>query len=549
MTCDVLVAGAGMAGLTAAAYCARAGLDVIVCEKTARTGGLVGSFTRNGFTFDAGLRAIEDSGILLPLLAQLDLDVPLVKSPVTLGIGDRILPVETRESLSAYRDMLVGLYPQNTADIDAILADIRRIMRDMDVLYGIENPIFKDIPGDRDYLFHTLLPWMGRFLAAIGRINRMQMPVEAYLEGRTDNRSLIDIIAQHFFRGTPAFFAMSYFSLYLDYQYPLGGTGALPDALTRYCRAHGVRFMLEREIVSIHPLERVATAADGSRFTYGKLIWTADQKALYRAVEADALPDGPLVRRVLDRRKLLRDLRGSDSVLSLFLSLDQHPDTFRAISAGHFFYTPDPAGLGSVHREELTHLLAMLDTAPPEETRAMILEWVRRCAARTTYEISIPVLKDPTLAPPGKTGLIASILIPFPLCLHADQAGWYDAFRTHCAECMIQALSGSIYPGLAGWEIDRFILTPLSVARTFGNTDGAITGWSFTNRVMPAITRIQQVSHSERTLLPDVHQAGQWTYSPAGMPMSILTGKIAADRVVKDLHRRKRGWTHSGKPC
>ena len=540
MTCDVLVAGAGMAGLTAAAYCARAGLDVVVCEKTARTGGLVGSFTRDGFTFDAGLRAIEDSGILMPMLSQLGLEVPFMKSPVSLGIGDRILPVETRDSLVAYRDMLVGLYPENTADIDAILADIRKIMRDMDVLYGIENPLFKDIPGDREYLVHTLLPWIGRFLVTIGRINRMQTPAESYLETRTGNRSLIDIIAQHFFRDTPAFFAMSYFSLYLDYRYPLGGTGALPEALTRYCREHGVRFVMENELTAIHPLAREATTTDGSRFAYGKLIWTADQKALYRAVDTEALPDGPLRRQVLDRRALLRDLKGSDSVFSLFLSLDRHPDTFRAISAGHFFYTPDPAGLGSIHREELDRLLATLDTAPSGETQPRILEWIRRCAALTTYEISLPVLKDPTLAPPGKTGLIVSILLPYDLCRHAEATGWYEAFRNHCADCMIDALSHSVYPGLRDWIIDRTTLTPLSIARTFGSTDGAITGWSFTNPVMPAVAKMQQVSRTERTLLPDVHQAGQWAYSPAGLPMSILTGKIAADRVVKDLKRRRR---------
>ena len=38
---DVLVVGAGMAGLTAAAYSVKAGLKVLVCEKEEKTGGLV----------------------------------------------------------------------------------------------------------------------------------------------------------------------------------------------------------------------------------------------------------------------------------------------------------------------------------------------------------------------------------------------------------------------------------------------------------------------------------------------------------------------------
>ena len=32
---------------------------------------------------------------------------------------------------------------------------------------------------------------------------------------------------------------------------------------------------------------------------------------------------------------------------------------------------------------------------------------------------------------------------------------------------------------------------------------------------------------------PSIFQAGQWTYSPAGLPISILTGKLASDSVLK----------------
>ena len=31
------------------------------------------------------------------------------------------------------------------------------------------------------------------------------------------------------------------------------------------------------------------------------------------------------------------------------------------------------------------------------------------------------------------------------------------------------------------------------------------------------------------------YQAGQWTYSPSGLPIAILTGKLAADQVTKEL--------------
>jgi len=71
-----------------------------------------------------------------------------------------------------------------------------------------------------------------------------------------------------------------------------------------------------------------------------------------------------------------------------------------------------------------------------------------------------------------------------------------------------------------------------------GSSDGAITGWAF-QESMPVINKIQNSAGSVFTPLPSVYQAGQWTYSPAGVPMSILTGKLAADQVLKKLKKHK----------
>ncbi len=101
----------------------------------------------------------------------------------------------------------------------------------MDVLYGLENPVIKDIWKDKKFIFQKLLPWLPKFLLTIRKINRMKMPVEEYLETIVNDASLRDIISQHFFKNTPTFFALSYFSLYLDYFYPKGGVGKLAEAV------------------------------------------------------------------------------------------------------------------------------------------------------------------------------------------------------------------------------------------------------------------------------------------------------------------------------
>jgi phytoene dehydrogenase-like protein len=78
----------------------------------------------------------------------------------------------------------------------------------------------------------------------------------------------------------------------------------------------------------------------------------------------------------------------------------------------------------------------------------------------------------------------------------------------------------------------QFSFTPIDIEKRVGSFGGAIVGWSFEKKI-PVVHKIQQSTKSVLTPIPNIFQAGQWSYSPAGVPMSILTGKIAADRVSK----------------
>ena len=530
---DLIVVGGGMAGLTASAFAARAGHSVLLCDKEATLGGLIHSFVRDGFTWDAGIRALEDSGIIFPMLESLGISVEFVRSPVSLGIEDRVISVESPQNLADYEALLKHFYPDSSSDVARIIKAIQRVMKHMDVLYGVENPAFKDLRHDRDYVFKKLLPWLGRFVLTIGKINRMGMPVEEYLETLSSSRPLIDIIAQHFFKRTPAFFALSYFSLYLDYVYPLGGTGALPRAMEAYCVDKGVDIRKGTRITAVDPVGHTVTDQTGTVYSYRKLVWAADLKTLYRVADIDALRKEEARKKARDRAAALEAASGGDTVFTLYLAVDIEPGWFAAKSNGHFFYTPSRKGVGRGIYKELEAILAPASADGVTRFRQKAEEWIERYIGSTTLEISIPVLKDPTLAPAGKTGLIISVLFDYALCDAARACGWYDELKTFAEECLIAGLDATIYPGLRNAVRDRFSYTPLSIARVVGSSEGAITGWAFSGSAMPAVNRMQNVSRSVLTALPDIYQAGQWAYSPSGLPIAILTGKLAADRAMK----------------
>lgn len=524
---ETIVVGGGIAGLTAAVYQAKAKKKVLLIEKNKELGGLVNSFSHNGFHFDAGVRALESAGIIFPMLEDLDIQLDFVKSPVSVGIGKDILHIENLESLNQYKKLLKKIYPGSDQEIDKTVKIIRKIMKNMDVLYGVENPVFKDLKKDTKFIFKKLLPWLPKFLFTVGKINRMNMPVEGFLDTIIKNPSLKDIISQHFFKNTPTFFALSYFSLYLDYFYPKGGVGKLADALKNKILEFGGEIKIETAVTEVLALEHLIKDLEGNSYQYNNLIWAADLKTLYKNTDTSGLaPD--IKTKFEDTKKSMLKTRGSDSVFSLFLEVDEPLDSFRQIANGHFFYTPSNMGLGKTHREDLRALLDNWENVEKKD----VLDWLDKFTRLNTYEISIPGLKDPDLVPSGKTGMIVSFLSEYDLFKKVHESGWYDEFNKELQNRVLKVLTDSIYPMLKDKIIGSFNFTPISYQNRIGSSEGSIVGWSFENP-LPVVHKIHIADRSVFTPIPSIFQAGQWAYSPAGAPMSILTGKLASDRVLR----------------
>ena len=525
----IIVVGGGISGLTTATSLVKRGVNVLLIEKNDSCGGLVNSFTHEGFLFDAGVRAIENAGMIKPMLKELDIDLTLFPSKVSLGLEDEVINVETEDSVDDYEQLLKRFYPESRDDVEKVIGVIKKFDEYMKVLFGSDSPFFKDAKRERKYFFTTFISWIFRFLATGMAVMRMRMPVENFLHKLMNDESLIDIISQHFFIGTPAFFAMSYFSLYTDYFYPKGGVGQIPHKLEETFVTLGGKLEKNANITAVDVKKRQIIDQNNREYSYDRLIWCADLKYLYRIVKTDGLPSN-LSEKIMSEKRNILSKKGAESVFTLFLGIDQDPEVYRKISYGHFFYTPSRKGLGSLQREDLKKMLASWDTITKDD----VFEWLRKFCRLNTYEISLPVLNDPQAAPPGKTGIIASFLMDYELTKRITDDGWYDEFEEYIEDTMLSVLNDSIYPDLKEHLLFKFSASPLSIEKRSGSSEGAIVGWSFEEPI-PIDSGILNMKDSVRTSIPNLYKAGQWAASPAGIPTCILTAKLAADLVFKEL--------------
>ena len=517
---DIIVVGGGIAGLTAAVSLVHKGKDVLLIEKNENCGGLMNSFVRDGFRFEAGARALVNAGLVKPLIKEFALDIEILPNPITLGIEDRLLKINGEQTLYLYADVLKDMYPESKDEVDRIIRAIHEIIEDMKVLYGVDNPLF----AKKNVL--TMNPsvaaWMLKSIRTMYRIAKMDTPFEDYLDVLATNQSLKDIIGQHFFRKTPVFFALSYFALYNDYIYPKGGVGAFIQKLVEAVGARGGEIRYKTEIVCVDAQNKMLKDSAGNEYRYKKMIWAGDLKALYTMTSDEGLAKQSLGK-FRTRKQAILAHKGAESVFSVFLAVDLPPEFFHEKASGHVFYTPNRRGLGTIHTNELQALLQRWDIVQKED----LYVWLERFCHYNTFEISIPVLRDPDAAPPGKTGIIISTLFDYMLTSRIRARGWYEEFKKRVEELFIMTVSSSIYPNLKDKVLFSFSASPWSIYERVGSSEGSIVGWSFEEKI-PVVTSMFNMGSSVKTALPYVYAAGKWVYSPAGGPTAIMTGRIAA---------------------
>ncbi|MBL8058506.1 MAG: NAD(P)/FAD-dependent oxidoreductase, partial [Anaerolineales bacterium] len=234
-------------------------------------------------------------------------------------------------------------------------------------------------------------------------------------------------------------------------------------------------------------------------------------------------------------RRVISALDPRRTFLGLVDPLELEPDFVRAVQnlklrgawakvnlalAGRpqFRSAPDPAALQGT---------LVLSPSLPYLERAYDAAKYGQASEQPYLEAVLPTLADPGLAPAGRH--ILSVHVQFAP-YHLKGAGWDDQ-RAALGERVVQALAEHA-PDLPGLILERQVLTPLDLERTFGLTEGSLYHGEM---MLDQILFMRPVPGwaQYRTPITNLYLCGPGTHPGGGV--SGLPGRNAAREVLKDI--------------
>ena len=509
---DVIIIGSGIGGLTAGAYLVKKGVRVLILEQHRQPGGYLTSFKRKGFTFDGGIQACEDCGMLFSALDDIGvLDrIELKKSLFALASPDNFAPLNSVSDAADFYRGLAKVFPGQTSGINQIIHDIEAFYKVADAFCTLPNPMFRPYK-DAISIFPKWLLKHGRNLKTSPRFfSHMKIPFGEYLEQHLSDPNLIRFIRQMIYMGSPAAFALVFYYFVTDYYHPKGGFQAISDALADFIteRSGEIRYKtMVEEIIMDGSKASGVRLSDGETINAPFIVSNSDARRTFLQM----LP-GKASSESFKQQLLNTPL--SESIFTIFLGVDIAANDLPTMGCHHVYLFPDYRGSDLVKSIE-------------DET----------LYTRTPVEISIPSLHHPSMAPEGKTSII---LQSWALMDYADEwrssngkrTAKYKIFKENVASQIIKNAE-MIIPGLTEKILFKSISTPLTCERYTLNSGGATAGWTYNPRL--AFNSGAKGMKGYKTPVKNLFLVGHWTMSPGGVPAGLISGKMVSKQILKNL--------------
>jgi len=491
----VLVVGAGLGGLAAAAHLVGRGFDVTVLERDERPGGRAGVVERDGFRLDNGPTVLTMPDLLAETFAAAGADL---RDHVTLRPVDPMYRavyadgsvLHVRHGREAMTEELRSFAGPGAA------ASFGRFADWLTELYELEMPNFID--ADFDSVADLVRRWRaGSRLVRLGGFGRLGNKVASFFD---DERLQRIFGFQSMYAGVAPYEALALYAVitYMDsiagVFVPEGGMSEMGSGLAGAVDKAGATFRYGASVTRIlrngDGAVRGVELAGGERLDADMVVCNPDLPVVYRTMLGG-----------LDAPRAARRGRYSPSCLLWVAGVRGAPPDGAAHHNIHFGRQWDESFRALIHDGDVMPDPSIL--------------------------VTLHSLDDASLAPPGCSTLYA--LEPTPnldgrvdWTAHRDRAMERLRAQVAAAGYPVEVVTEEIYDPL-DWEamgMERG--TPFALAHTFRQT-GPFRPRN-TDRRVPGLVFV-----------------GSSTVPGVGVPMVLVSGKLAADRVEQFAAARRGG--------
>jgi phytoene dehydrogenase-like protein len=485
---DTIVIGAGIGGLTAAAYLIKAGLRVLVLEGNAHPGGTAYVYHRKGFTFPMGPLGFSHPELIHGTLKDLDIGKNLQLSRVHYRLRAFDLDVPLSQP---FPEMIIELSRFFHSDAEGI----QLFFKNVEDMACSKDPLYQEIPdiSALEYLRHHIRDWrLRRILGSMG--------------------------TREPYSGLPLLAAMWNLMCRKGIWYPKEGMKSFCDRLVKaVTNLQGIhQIQLGKEVLKIRvEKERVigVTLQDGTKIHSSSVISNADYKSTFmRLLNSEEIP--------LEWYQTVSNARQTGSIFQVCLGIDKNRVDLSAFEkAGRLIYRGDKERVEDKIDWDVAKLAPNL-------------------IAKQELEVSLWGREGNTLSPEG--GIVIVIRTEAEYSHFARYRSGlrrrvpeYRAYKDSLAHALIHEIDDLI-PGIEDAILVIDVSTPLTFEDQGGRSQGAVAGWSWDYDD-------SQDNHPKeliRTPIKGLYMAGYQAFSTllmGGIPTAIESGKRAASLVLEGV--------------
>ena len=489
-TDEVLVLGAGFAGLATASYLAKAGHRVRVLERHDTLGGRARKFDAEGFTFDMGPSWYWMPDVFERYFTDFGADVNEEMNLVRLDPSYTVWFDDGPLEIPAGLDALAEVFERIEKGAGQKLQDF---MAEAEVKYNIGMNKFVNKPA------HNALEFAEWQTVVDATRLSLFTSFSAFARKHFTHPKLLQIIEfPVLFLGakpedTPALYSlMNYADTCLGTWYPMGGMNEIVQAMVRVAERQGVIFQTSSEVAAILDDGDRASGVvlnNGRRIAAAAVVATGD----YHHVEQTLLP--PKWRRY-----------------------DQKYWDKRTMSPSSLLYY---VGLNT-QVPELQHHNLFFDT--PFGPHAKTIYDTNSWPDDPLFYVSAPSRTDSSVAPKGCENLF--FLIPLAPGLKED-----GTERERYFQEILTRLET---------HLGRDLRPHIVYTRSFAHKEFEKEYSSFKGNAYGLANTLRQTAFWKpkmRSKLPGMHFAGQLTTPGPGVPPSLISGEVAARETGRYLNR------------